>query len=220
MGLIYPVIYDLLYNHFGPQGWWPAESKEEIVIGAILTQNTSWQNVEKALNNIRQNGKISLEFIHKTPRAELAKFIRSTGYFNQKSERLKLFVEFLYHEFNGKLDDLFSLDTYILRERLLSLKGIGFETADDIILYAAEKPVFVIDAYTKRVLSRHLLCDAGIDYNELQVIIQKETPCDVNIYMEYHALFVKVGKDFCLRKKPLCYNCPLNKLDKNIGHTG
>jgi endonuclease-3 related protein len=216
VGIIYPIIYELLYDHFGPQDWWPADTKEEIVIGAILTQNTAWPNVVKALNNLKKNGKLSLEYIRNTPRSELAKLIRSTGYFNQKSERLKIFVDFLFEKYDGKLGNLLKLDTTKLRPLLISLKGIGYETADDIILYAAEKPVFVIDSYTKRILNRHLLCGPDIEYNELQKIIENETPRDVKIYNEYHALFVKLAKEYCVKKNPICEKCPLKVLNKKI----
>lgn len=216
MGLIYPRIYESLLGFFGPQGWWPGDSKFEIIIGAILTQNTAWSNVVKALDNIKNNGGLTPEFLYNIKKESLAELIRPAGYFNQKSGYLKDFIGFLMERFDGDLDKLFQLDKNHLRETLLSVRGIGSETADDIILYAAEKPVFVIDAYTKRIMSRHGICKADISYDNLQKMIEEEVPEDVNIYKDYHGLLVTLAKSHCRKNNPDCHSCPLNIYEKSF----
>lgn len=216
MGLIYPDFYRKLFEHFGPQGWWPGDTKIEIVIGAILTQNTAWSNVVKALKNLEAAGSISLEFIRKSDKETLASIIKPTGYFNQKADRLKGFVDFLDDNYQGDLDGLLSLDLPELRNVLLSVKGIGPETADDIILYAAEKPVFVIDAYTKRIFSRHMICNTDIKYNDLQDIIEEQVPKNTAVYKEYHGLLVVLAKKYCFKNDPDCLSCPLRDYERKI----
>ena len=218
-------IYKILLENFGYQGWWPLlnyktnkieyhlkdfsypkteEEKFEICIGAILTQNTSWLNVEKAIKNLKQNNALDVNSIERLKEKELALLIKSSGYHNQKSKKLKAFVKF-YNNKNKK----------ITRESLLNIWGIGPETADSILLYAYKKPFFVIDAYTKRIFSRIGLCNKNISYSELQELIQKSIKKDYRIYNEYHALLVKLGKDIC-KTKPLCRMCPLNKMCNKI----
>jgi endonuclease-3 related protein len=216
LGLLYPEFYNKLYKHFGQQGWWPGDSKLEIVLGAILTQNTAWSNVVSALNNIKNAGTLSLEYLRKTDKDSLALLIRPAGYFNQKTERVKGFIKFLDENYDGHLENLLSIDMPEIRTILLSIKGIGPETADDIILYAAEKPVFVIDAYTKRIISRHLLCKADVSYYDLQNIIEAEVPRKVKIYKEYHGLFVVLAKKFCFKKNPGCDKCPLGSYERSL----
>jgi endonuclease-3 related protein len=204
-------IYELLYERFGPQHWWPGQSVLEIIVGAVLTQNTNWTNVEKAISNLKVAGSLSLEKLYGMDNSELAKLIRPAGYYNLKAKRLKNLINVLVDEFNGRLCEMASLDTESLRERLLSIKGIGPETADSILLYAFEKPVFVVDAYTARVTIRHGLIEPAIDYESLQDLFQSNLPQEVQLFNEFHALLVRVGKEFC-RPKPKCMSCPLERL--------
>lgn len=209
-------MYERLLLTFGSQGWWPADSKFEIMIGAILTQNTAWSNVVKALDNIKRAGGLSVDFLRDIESHSLAELIRPSGYFNQKTRYLKDFIRFLTEQCDGDLSKLYLLDMDVLRKALLSVRGIGPETADDIILYAAEKPVFVIDAYTKRIMSRHHICSPDIGYDELQKIIECEVPKDVEIFKDYHGLLVTLAKKNCFKKNPDCGSCPLNIYKKSI----
>ncbi len=195
-------IYSSLLNHFGKQNWWPTISNNkafEISIGAILTQNTSWKNVEKAIKNLKDNNLLSKDAIKKIKVERLAKLIKSSGYHNQKAKKLKEFVKFL------------ESSKEINRENLLSIWGIGKETADSILLYAYNKPIFVIDSYTKRVFSRLGLCYKDIGYEELQNLFHKNLLKDYKLFNEYHALIVRLAKDIC-KTKPLCHKCPLNSI--------
>ncbi len=202
-------LYKSLYEFFGPQHWWPAQSKFEVCIGAILTQNTAWRNVEKAIANLKKANKLSLEGILSLSEKELAKLIRSAGYYNQKAKKLKAFCSYIKENYEGSLEKFFSKSIHELREELLSLHGIGSETADSIILYAADKPSFVVDAYTERIIER--FCNLRFNSrDELKKFFESKLPKDVKLYNEYHALLVALGKHFC-RKKPLCLECPINK---------
>lgn len=205
-------IYKILYREFGPQHWWPGETPFEVIVGAILTQNTAWSNVTKAINNLKEEGHLFPEALHSLPLPKLARLIRPSGYYNIKAKRLKEFLNFLFNEYNGSLERMFKGNLSDLRKKLLEIKGIGPETADSILLYAGYYPVFVIDAYTKRILSRHSLITDGIDYHSLQGLFMDNLPEDVDLYNEYHALIVKTAKDFC-KKKPICNICPLNNLN-------
>ncbi len=202
-------IYETLSKFYGPTGWWPGDSPFEIAIGAILTQNTAWTNVEKAIENLKQEKLLDPYKIVQCDRELLEKCIRSSGYFRQKAERLVVFCNFLIEKYDGKIEDMMCKSVSYLREELLNIKGIGEETADDILLYACEKPIFVVDAYTKRIFSRHGLLDEKMNYREVQEYFHKHFPKDVHLYKEYHGLIVWTGKDFC-RKKPKCSECPLN----------
>ena len=204
-------IYDKLYGHFGPQHWWPGDTPFEIAVGAILTQNTNWSNVEKAIINLKKAKKLNSKALHAISREELASLIRPAGYFNIKAGRLKHFIDFLAGHYNGSMKKMRAEDTMSLRERLLNVKGIGPETADSILLYALEKPVFVIDAYTKRILSRHKLVSEKAAYHDLQDIFHENLLQDLKLFNEYHALIVMLGKEFC-RPKPKCDGCPLQSL--------
>ncbi len=206
-----PEIYSKLYNSFGPQHWWPGETSFAISVGAILTQNTNWTNVEKAIRNLKENNVLTAGRLDKLGTKKLASLIRPSGYFNVKAGRLKSFLSYLSSHHNRSLKIMKKGDTQILRKELLSVNGIGPETADSILLYALEKPVFVIDAYTRRVLKRHGLASDDMTYNELQAIFHEALPADVRLYNEYHALFVKLGKEFC-RPKPRCEVCPLETM--------
>ena len=201
--------YKELYNKFGPQAWWPAETALECILGAILTQNTSWKNVEKALDNLMSDNLISIERLSLITADELAFLIRPSGYYNQKAFKIKNFVSFLTREYSGSLDNLLAEDKSSLREKLLSLKGIGPETADSIMLYAGMKPVFVVDVYTWRILSRHGLVPLDTSYGEIQELFTDSLDEDVGMFNEYHALLVKLGKEHCKKRNPLCAGCPL-----------
>jgi endonuclease-3 related protein len=205
-------IYQRLYQSFGPQHWWPGETPFEIAVGAILTQNTNWGNVERAINNLKRHGTLSAKAIHKMSVKRLSELIRPAGYFTIKAKRLKSFVDFLMNDYHGSMMRMRHEDMHSLREKLLSVNGIGPETADSILLYALEKPVFVIDAYTKRVLSRHGIMEHEKPYEKFQKLFHSSLREDIRIFNEYHALFVTVGKMFCKRQKPLCEKCPLNNV--------
>ncbi len=201
-------IYSTLLKRFGPQNWWPGDSPLEIAIGAILTQNTNWKNVEKAIENLKKKGLIDVDRILETPENELRELIRPSGFFNIKLRRLLNFIEFL--KSHGGLDGLKKLPLHELRKKLLAVGGIGFETADSIMLYALEKPVFVVDAYTRRFLKRHGIIRGNEKYDEIRELFEKNLPRDVELFKEYHALIVKLGKVYC-KSKPVCDNCPLNR---------
>lgn len=198
-------IYGILYKYFGEQKWWPAEDRDEIVIGAVLTQNTAWTNVESAIENLKKYDICSFEGILNTKISLLKEQIKPAGFFNQKAQYLKNISEFFSN--NGGFKHLSKYDIYSLRDRLLSVKGIGYETADSILLYAFDMPIFVIDAYTKRILNRHHITN-NTDYNTLQCIFMDNCANDVYIFAQYHALIVETAKNFC-KKSPLCDDCPL-----------
>ena len=208
-------IYKLLFERFGPQHWWPGQSPFEIIVGAILTQNTNWTNVEKAINNLKAAKLLTPEKMHNLDISELAQLIRPAGYFNIKAKRLKNFIEWLFKNHDGRLEKLENIRTEQLREELLAIKGVGPETADSILLYALDMPIFVVDAYTARIAARHGLIEAGCDYGQLQDLFQTNLPQDVKLFNEYHALFVRLGKEFC-NPKPKCPGCPLEKLPHTI----
>jgi endonuclease-3 related protein len=201
-------IYRRLQHHFGPQHWWPGETKLEITVGALLTQNTNWRNVEKAMANLRDHQLLSLPALTAIPTDLLAHHLIPAGYYNLKAHRLKNLIAAIGPE-DDDLEIFLAADLDQLREKLLAVKGIGPETADAIILYAAEKPSFVIDAYTHRVLLRHDLIGEETDYYEMQDLFLAALPADVVLYNEYHALLVRLGKEFCLKNKPRCGACPL-----------
>ena len=208
-------IYNLLFAAYGPQGWWPAETEFEMMIGAILTQNTSWSNVEKAIQNLRKRDLLSLQALKAVSAATLAQYIRPAGYFNVKAKRLKNLIAFIQEKYDGDLNGLFSGDTETMRTELLSVRGIGLETADSMILYGAERALFVVDNYTHRILSRHSLIGEKAGYYDLQMLFMDNLPHDVELFKEFHALSVKTGKEYC-RKKALCPDCPLEHLNRGI----
>ena len=201
-------IYRILFDHYGPREWWPAETPFEVVVGAILTQNTAWKNVEKAIANLKQLGPLTPEALFRLPEETLAEAIRPSGYYRRKGKRLRNLLGMLSDRFECRLEALFDLPTETLREELLALSGIGPETADSILLYAAGRPVFVIDTYTIRILSRHELLPEETCYVEAQEWVTDNLPEDVQLFNEFHALLVNVGKDFC-RPRPKCPGCPL-----------
>jgi endonuclease-3 related protein len=201
-------IHDTLYAAFGPQDWWPADSPFEVAVGAVLTQNTAWTNVERAIANLRGAGLLDPATLHHAPDDQLTTHIRPAGYFNIKAQRLKALCQFLQETAGGDLDRLSGYPTEDLRGRLLRVKGVGEETADSILLYALDRPVFVVDAYTRRIFERLGLLEAGLSYSAIQERFQAELPRDRALFNEYHALIVALGKDYC-KPKPRCGTCPL-----------
>jgi len=208
-------IYERLYRHYGPQGWWPGQTPFETIVGAILTQNTNWNNVEHALDNLRSKTHLTAESLHTLPVEELAALIRPAGYYNLKAKRLKNFLNWLFEENNGDLEHLRTLGVSTLREQLLSIKGIGPETADSICLYAFGKPVFVVDAYTARILGRHGLLEPGCGYQDIQDLFHSSLDKDTQLFNEFHALLVRTGKEHC-RRKAVCSGCPLESLPHQV----
>jgi endonuclease III related protein len=204
-------IYELLYNRYGPQYWWPGDTQFEIILGAILTQNTNWQNVEKAIGNLKAADLLDAQKLHSLSVQTLAELIRPARYYNIKTGRMKNFLNWLFENHDGSLESVERLGTDALREALLAIKGIGPETADSIALYAFGKPVFVVDAYTARVAIRHRLIECEAGYQQLQELFESELPQDTRLFNEYHALLVRVGKEHC-RKQARCGGCPLEKL--------
>lgn len=203
-------VYAALFRHFGPQHWWPGRTRFEVIVGAILTQNTAWSNVERAIRNLRGRGWLTPAALHAAPVAALAGAIRPAGYFNVKARRLRAFTDMLHRDFGGSLDRLFRLDTAALRARLLATHGIGPETADSIALYAAGRPLFVVDAYTRRMLERHGWAVSGAPYDGIRGLFERVLPRDTTLYNEYHALIVALGKHVC-RPRPACDRCPLRR---------
>jgi endonuclease-3 related protein len=208
-------IYQLLFERFGRQHWWPGETQFEIITGAILTQNTNWANVEKAIANLKSAGCLTPHKLQGLDHRELALLIRPAGYYNIKAKRLKNFMNWLFDNHAGKLSNLEGVETNQIRTELLSIKGIGCETADSILLYALDRPVFVVDAYTARITVRHRLIEPGADYEQLRELFQSNLPEDVRLFNEYHALLVRVGKEFC-KPQPRCAGCPLEKLPHTV----
>ena len=205
-------IYRRLYDRFGPQRWWPADTPFEVMVGAVLTQNTNWTNVSRAIDNLRAAGLLDFAALEALPPAELAEYIRPAGYFRVKAGRLQNLLAMIRERFDGELDRFLALDVPAMREHLLSVSGIGPETADSIVLYAANKPIFVVDAYTHRILSRHDVIDDEADYHAIQELFHDRLPVDARLYNEYHALLVRLGKDFCKKRRPRCQGCPLEGL--------
>ena len=201
-------IFDILHAAYGPRFWWPAESPFEVCVGAILTQNTNWGNVEKAIVNLKREGLLSPEGLRDIPGERLAELIRPAGYFNVKSARLKDFIGWLFSEHGGSLEGMFSGDWRELRVDLLKVRGIGPETCDSILLYAGHKPSFVVDAYTKRLFSRLDLITSTASYDEVRDLFMGNIPADVELFNEYHALIVEHCKVRC-RTKPSCGECVL-----------
>jgi endonuclease-3 related protein len=205
-------IYKRLYKAFGPRHWWPGETPFEVMVGAILTQNTSWRNVEKAIQRLKEKGALNSEGIHQLKKSQLASLIQSSGYYRIKADRLKAFVNFLFEEYGGEVEKMGREPLKMVREKLLRVKGIGPETADSILLYGLNKPIFVVDAYTKRVLARHRMISEGAPYEEIQKLFMNHLPIDEKLFNEYHALFVYLGKTVC-KKTPKCDICPLKIIE-------
>jgi endonuclease-3 related protein len=233
--------YETLFRAWGCQHWWPARNRFEVIVGAYLTQNTSWTNVERALRSLRAAGLLTMDGIRNAPLPKLESLIRSSGYFRQKAHRLKVFVEFLDKKYAGSLSRMFAQPTEKLREELLALNGVGPETADSILLYAGQHPVFVVDAYTRRILNRHNILPSNAPYEEIRALFEmslsginlERTDCGASsafspahppsrmslakrsqpaqVFNDMHGLIVAVGKHYCLKSHPLCDECPLQR---------
>ena len=210
-------IYRRLFDRYGPQHWWPAEEPFEVIVGAILTQSAAWTNVEKAIRNLKNAGKLSPGALRRLPEQELAGLIHPCGYYNTKARKLKAFVKWFGDKYNDSLQILFNNDIEKTRHQLLNVYGIGEETADSIILYAGNRPVFVIDAYTRRIIGRMGLAPQNDTYSAYQAMFMENLRIDAGMFNEYHALIVRLGKETC-RKQPLCQDCCLNLTGEPEGH--
>jgi endonuclease-3 related protein len=204
-------------QRFGHQHWWPGETPFEVCVGAILTQNTSWTNVERAIANLKTGGVLEPKKLFALPERKLARLIRPAGYFNVKARRLRSFLRVLVEEFDGDLQRLFAGDTAVVRQRLLAINGIGPETADSMLLYAGDHHSFVVDAYTRRIFQRHGWCNGNATYDDLKLLCESalnQNPRDARLdyWQDYHAQLVMVGKHFCRTRQPLCDQCPLKPL--------
>jgi len=202
-------IFLRLYSVFGAQHWWPADNSFEVIVGAILTQNTSWSNVEKAILVLKKKKYLNPKRLAGLSDYKLAGLIKSAGYYNVKAARLKNFLKFFFNSYSADMRRMGSQDLTALRRQLLAVNGIGPETADSILLYALNKPIFVIDAYTKRILCRHRLLRKEATYEEAQDIFMRNLKHDRKLFNEFHALLVKIGKDYCRKQNPQCEICPL-----------
>jgi endonuclease-3 related protein len=209
--------FEHLFAAFGPQNWWPGESPFEVMVGAVLVQNTAWRNVERAIANLRDEGLLDPVAMYALPVEQLAELIRPAGYYQIKARRLRNLLQFVVETFGGSLDTMFAADAATLREQLLAIHGIGPETADAILLYAGGMPAFVVDTYTHRVLARHGWIGYDASYDEIKDFFESSLPADAALYNEYHALLVRVGKDYCKRSAPKCECCPLAAMLPEFG---
>jgi endonuclease-3 related protein len=210
----FPVYFQTLSQHLGPLHWWPARTPFEVIVGAILVQNTAWSNVQRAIGNLRRARLLTPRAIERVSTARLERLVRPSGYFRQKAKKLKVFARFLRREYGGSLARMFRAPTSELRLKLLAVYGIGPETADSILLYAGGHAIFVVDAYTHRILGRHGLTQPGLgqsgpDYEGVRGIVEASLPHDANVYNEFHAQLVHVGKHWCRPRQPRCHECPL-----------
>jgi endonuclease-3 related protein len=203
-------IFQILLAHFGKRHWWPGETPLEVIVGAVLTQNTSWKNVEKAIDNMKKEEILSVEKLYGISVEQLGEIIRPSGFFNIKSKRLKNIVNVIYDKYNAKIENMLNVETDLLRALLLSVNGVGPETADSILLYALNKPVFVVDAYTKRFLKNHKLYNGYGDYHDIQIFFMEHLPSDTYLFNEFHALIVCLCQIHC-RKVSVCTGCPLEE---------
>lgn len=204
--------YELMSGALGPMRWWPARTPFEVIVGAILTQSTAWGNVELAIANLSEARLLTPAAMRRMRISRLAALIRPSGYFRQKAKKLKAFVEFLYAGYGGSLRRMFLTPTVELREKLLSVHGIGPETADSILLYAGNHPVFVVDAYTHRIFGRHGITDGKPEYEKVRALIEASIPLRTELFNEFHALIVNTGKNWCRKSVPRCEECPLRPL--------
>ena len=209
--------YKLMHAHFGHQHWWPGEAPFKVCVGAILTQNTSWTNVERAIANLKSADVLDARKMYALPETKLAQLIRPAGYFNVKARRLRSFLCVLVEQFDGELPRFFAGDTETVRARLLAINGIGPETADSLLLYAGGHHSFVVDAYTKRIFLRHHWCSPDADYDDMKTLCElalDEKPVSkrLDYWQDYHAQLVMVGKHHCRKGEPRCEDCPLRPL--------
>ncbi|MCC6123390.1 MAG: endonuclease III domain-containing protein [Pirellulales bacterium] len=205
-------VYRRLLNAFGPQHWWPGETPFEVLVGAVLTQNTNWQNVMRAIGDLREADLLDPQALYAVPLEELEELLQPAGYFRVKARRLRNLLKFLVERHGGSLEKMFRADLSELRAELLAINGIGPETADSILLYGGNLPTFVVDAYTHRVLARHGWIDFEADYHQIQDYVVSSLPQDLQLYNEFHALFVHLGKHYCKKTGPKCRECPLYKM--------
>ncbi|RKX72698.1 endonuclease [candidate division TA06 bacterium] len=204
-------LYNILYKYFGPQNWWPGDTIDEIIIGAILTQNTSWKNVEKAINNLKKADILSLYKIYYGDKEKIIEAIKPSGFYNQKYNTLKNISTLFFRNYKHSYENILRNDISSIKKNILSVKGIGNETCDSILLYAFKKPTFVVDTYTVRILLRHNLIDIKDKYNDVKKLFSDSLESNIELYNEYHALLVRIGKEYCLKKDPLCNKCPIKK---------
>jgi endonuclease III related protein len=205
-------VYRRLFDAFGPQHWWPGDTRFEMIVGAMLTQNTSWLNVERAIGNLRQADLLDPQALHAVPVEELQELIRPVGYFRVKAVRLRSVLEFIVERYDSSLDAMFSTPLPDLRRQLLEVHGIGPETADSILLYAGRLPSFVVDVYTHRIFARHGWIGFDADYDQIKDYVEGELPQEVPMYNEFHAMLVRTGKDYCRKTGPKCPECPLREM--------
>jgi len=205
-------IYRSLLAAFGHQRWWPGDTRDEVMIGAILTQNVAWKNVETAIDNLREHNLLTLKAIHEADISEIAVLIRPTRFYNQKAQKLKRLSDFLFDRYRGDLDAMFSKDVDQSRQELLCIGGLGEETVDSILLYAGNKAVFVVDAYTKRIFSRLGLTDERWSYRAYREFFMQGLHKDADLYNDYHAQIVHLGREYCRKSEPACTGCPLSDL--------
>ncbi|GAB4136603.1 endonuclease III domain-containing protein [Thermopirellula anaerolimosa] len=205
-------VYRRLFEHFGPQHWWPAETPFEVLVGAVLVQNTAWSNVEKVMAILREEGIRDVAALDRLAEEELHELIRPVGYYRIKGRRLKNLLSYVLRRHGGSLDAMFQTPRDQLRRELLEINGIGPETADSILLYAGNLPTFVVDAYTLRIFARHRWVEPDADYHELKSLFEDGLESDAALYNEYHALLVRAGKDYCNKRRPKCQGCPLEGL--------
>jgi endonuclease-3 related protein len=213
--VLLPKIFESLFRTYGPQNWWPGESPFEVIVGAILTQNTNWRNVEAAIKNLAEEDLLSPKAIERITMKRLSQLVRPSGYYNVKAKRLKEFTRYIVREYSGDFRKMRRRGIEILRKEILTIKGIGQETGDTILLYGLKKPIFVVDTYTKRILFRHGLIGEGATYEEIQDLFNRSVKKDVKRYNEFHALLVRLGKERCRRKNPLCSGCPIEGIGGN-----
>lgn len=202
-------VYLLLYEHFGPQGWWPSETPFETMVGAVLAQNTNWQNVTRAIRNLKDAGLMHYETLSRCSEEEVAGYIKPAGYYNLKARRLRNLLEMIAEHYEGQLDAFLHDELAVARGKLLQVKGIGPETADSILLYSCGHPIFVVDMYTHRVFSRHTLVAEESDYQAMQTLFMDQLPPDPVLFNEFHALVVRVAATYCKKTNPRCEACPL-----------
>ena len=201
--------YSAMSDALGPMRWWPARTPFEVIVGTILTQSTAWRNVERAIANLRAARMLTPVAVARVPVSRLATLVRPSGYFRQKAKKLKAFVRFMQDEYGGSLKRMFSVPTGELRQKLLAVHGIGPETADSILLYAGNHPVFVVDAYTHRILRRHGLAGDKSGYEQVRALFENSLSTDARLFNEFHALIVNTGKNWCRKREPRCAECPL-----------
>jgi endonuclease-3 related protein len=203
--------YRVLLERLGPQGWWPARTRLEVILGAILTQNTAWHNVASALRQLRRAGLLGLPRLQKASRLQIEECIHPAGYYRQKARTIQNFLHWLASACHGSLAEMFACSPAQLRQELLEIKGLGPETVDTILLYAGRHPYFVADAYTRRILARHGMVSPAADYSKVQHFLHRHLPDEQALFNEFHALLVEVGKQYCRRQAANCEPCPLRE---------